>query len=128
MNTNYDALETRSQKMTKELVEAISHVLACDIVLVDAEKAWDNAYYDWCANVEGTLEAPGGGRWNDSKRRFAVSELYPVLVKNQDVAKNNMKGAETTLKLVNAEISGLNRSLRLLELAYSEASLSLIPD
>lgn len=128
MNTNHEALVELSQQLTAQLTVALAHVLACDIALVEAEDVWNNVYYDWCANVEGTMETPGGGRWNDSKRRFAVAELYPDLVETLNTDRKKLKGAETTLKLVNAEISGLNRVIRLLELASSEATPSPKPD
>lgn len=105
-----------SEGLTEELLDQLDEVDITENNLLAAELEWDSCYYEIVLGETDT-PPPGGGRWNDTKRLGWAKEVYPKQWDTFVECKERAREAECGLKMIKGKISGLNRIIRLLEIA-----------
>ena len=108
-----------SNALQNEAIACIAEIDASEVLLRDVQERWDNIYNDFVANQE-SIPVPGGGKWNDDKRlAYVKSENQSAWTTLQNT-KAQLRVANLRMKLASEKISGLNRRLRLFELAVTD--------
>ena len=113
---NYDELIETSEQHTLRLVELEQKAYDAFVEELGAQDNWDRVYYEFTLN-EGNYDVPGGGRWNDTKRLGYCKDHFGADWDRLQRAKWNAQEVSTDIRQVKAQISGINRLLRILEIA-----------
>jgi len=111
-------LAIESDKLTTLAILAYGKVNDAEEILQRCQETWDEAYSSF-TQVEGETEVPGGGRWNDKKRLAYVVAQNPQIWYELQTAKVVARAAAAEQRITAERISGLNRRLRILEIAVT---------
>ena len=131
-----EKLAARSEELCRLQNENILLADMTEQALSLARTIWDERYAGFVLS-EGTIDPPGGGRWNDAKRQAYVEAQFPVEAENLRTAKQAIKRIGIASAQIQNELASLNRLLRILEIGalqgynktlLEKLSLASLPD